>query len=441
MNARARCGVALLAAATIVTMTLGFVPAARAGVVSGSVVILSTTLVDGATGPEVTEATALGLTVDIKSPAEWAAMTAGEFSAYRAIILADPKCSTNQSKVSAAAANASTWGPMVNGDIIIIGADPSYHYAMVTGAHDLVQKGIALATGLSGKTGAYIALSCYYAMSGAHTPVPMLAGLSSFGSFTTVGVSGYDAVHIVASAPALSGLTDTSLSGWHSTVHEAFDGWPSDFVPFAIATTGTVYTASDGTVGTPFVLTRGPSVRAISSIELNAPADATNGSPATLTATCAVDSSPVVGVTVTFTATSGPDAGVLGTATTDASGVATLSFTGTYGAVDVVVASYVSAGKTLSSGPTIITWAAPAATPTPDPATPAPDAPATPTPDPSASAPAAPAPTQAPPATLPPTATGDRPDPGTPSSAPFAWLALAGIFMCTVLALARRRAD
>jgi Bacterial Ig-like domain (group 1). len=438
MNARVRYRIASLAAAALLTMALGIAPVAG-GVSAGSVVVLSTTLVDGATGPEVTEAQALGFTVDVKTPAQWAAMTAVDFEGYRAIILADPTCSGDGTKIAAAAANAATWGPVVNGDVIIIGADPSYHYGSVTGAHDLVHKGIALATGQSGKTGAYITLSCYYASAPAHTAVPMLAGLSSFGGFTTVGVSGYDTVHIVASAPALAGLTDALLSNWRSTVHEAIDSWPSDFLPYAIATTGTVYTSTDGVVGTPFILTRGPSVKAISSVALDAPANGTNGSPVTLTATVVVNDSPVAGVTVTFTATSGRDKGVLGTGITDASGVATLSFTGTDDAVDVVVASYTSGEKTFTSGPSIITWAAPAATPSPDPSTsagPTPTDPPSATPTPTPTPTPAPTPTKTPP----PTATGDRSQPATTSFTLLAWLALASIFALAFLVHVRRRA-
>src|SRR5665811_1143187 len=112
-NARVRSRVASLAAAALLTMALGVAPVAGAAP-AGSVIVLSTTLVDGSTGPEVTEAQALGLTVDVKTPAQWAAMTAVDFEAYRAIILADPTCSTDVSKVAAAAANAATWGPVVN---------------------------------------------------------------------------------------------------------------------------------------------------------------------------------------------------------------------------------------------------------------------------------------------------------------------------------------
>jgi hypothetical protein len=41
-------------------------------------------------------------------------------------------------------------------------------------------------------------------------------------------------------------------------VHEAFDGWPADFIVLAIAQgVGNTYTALDGTVGTPYILARG----------------------------------------------------------------------------------------------------------------------------------------------------------------------------------------
>ena len=367
-RSRRKLPLSLLAAAALIVAALGMAPVASGAAMTGSVVVLSTTLSDGATGPEVTEATALGLTVDVKTPTQWAAMTAADFAAYRAIILADPHCSSNAALIDAAVANKNVWGPVVNGDVIIIGADPSFHYGGA-GATALVAKGIALAAGQAGMTGAYITLSCYYYNSAAKTPVPMLDGLSSFGSFTTVGVGGYDDVHIVATAPALVGLTDALLSGWGNSVHEAFDTWPADFLPFAIATSGTVYTSTDGVTGTPYIMTRGPSVRAITPITLDAPASRKVGTQATLTATTddgtvvpTAVKAPVVGATVTFTATSGPNKGVLGTAVTDASGIATLQYTSAVTGSDVIVASYTNSDVTYTSGPKIVIWVGAAAT-------------------------------------------------------------------------------
>jgi hypothetical protein len=359
-----RSRVITLLAGALLLLAVGGAPVANgADALTGSVVVLGPTLLDGATGPEVTEAEALGLTVDVKTAEEWAAMSAADFAAYRAIILGDPRCDTATTRLAAAEANVDVWGPVVNGDVIVIGSDPTFHYGSNAGATAVVQKGIALAAGQEGKTGAYITLSCYYYNASAGTPVPVLSGLSDFGGFTIVGVGGYDDVHIVATAPALEGLTDGLLSNWGNSVHEAFDSWPADFLPFAIATQGTVYTSTDGVTGTPYIMTRGPSVRAITTITLEAPATGTLGTPVTLTATADIEG-PVVGTTVTFTVTSGPSTGVLGTAVTDDTGVATLDYESSVAGADVIVASFVSGEVTYTSGPTIVTWAG-AGAPTP----------------------------------------------------------------------------
>src|ERR1035437_6200453 len=113
MNARVRSRVASLAAAALLTMALGVAPVAGAAP-AGSVVVLSTTLVDGSTGPEGTEALALGLPADAKPRAQWAPMTAVDFEPYRAIIVADPPFLSDVSDFAAAAANATTWGPVVS---------------------------------------------------------------------------------------------------------------------------------------------------------------------------------------------------------------------------------------------------------------------------------------------------------------------------------------
>ncbi len=71
---------------------------------------------------------------------------------------------------------------------------------------------MAFATDEVGKTGAYITLSCYYHGAAANTPVPFLDDLSMMGNFTVTGVGCYNDAHIVATHPALSGLTDGDLS-------------------------------------------------------------------------------------------------------------------------------------------------------------------------------------------------------------------------------------
>ena len=147
----------------------------------------------------------------------------------------------------------------------------------------------------------------------------MLANLSSFGGFTVFGQFLFSSCpansHIVASSPALASLTDAALSNWSCSAHEAFDQWPADFEVLAInSDIGQNYTASDGTRGGPYILSRGATV--ISNISLT-PLTATNpvGTSHTVTATVTENSTPVVGKAITFTVIAGPNIGVNGTAT------------------------------------------------------------------------------------------------------------------------------
>ena len=193
--------------------------------------------------------------IDIVSNATWAGMTASAFGSYKAIILGDPLCSSGTGAVATLTANANVWGPEITGNVVILGTDPSVH---PLGGTPLTEKGIAFATDDPNTVGAYITLSCYYHGTAPLTPVPFLDGLSNLGTFTVTGVGCFDDVHIVATHPALSGLTDSTLSNWSCSVHEAFDTWPPDFIVLAIAKgAGGTYTADDGTVGIPYILARG----------------------------------------------------------------------------------------------------------------------------------------------------------------------------------------
>jgi hypothetical protein len=285
--------------------------------------------VSGGLGSEEAQAAiAEGLTVDVVNAAQWAALTQADFASYRAIILGDATCTT-VGAVAAAVANAHVWGPVINGNVIIQGSDPVFHSGQ--GGSQFTAGAVKFAVDKAGKTGAYISLSCYYHDTPAFTPVTLLDGISP-GGFSVRGVGCFNDVHIVASHPALSGITDATLSNWSCSVHEAFDRWPADFEVLAIAQGigSEVFTASDGTQGTPYILARG--VTAISDISL-APVEATNqvGTSHALTATVTTDTpapgTPVVATTVTFTVEAGPNVGTSGTALTDATGVASFSYT------------------------------------------------------------------------------------------------------------------
>lgn len=71
---------------------------------------------------EFAEATsALGLTTKVVSEAQWKTMTTAEFAAFKAIIIADPDCSTSPSDVQFLTDTKNTWGPAVQGNIVVIG--------------------------------------------------------------------------------------------------------------------------------------------------------------------------------------------------------------------------------------------------------------------------------------------------------------------------------
>ena len=70
-----------------------------------------------------------------------------------------------------AEANSSVWSSVVDGNVVIIGTDETYH-GPKSGA-ELMEKAAAFSVAKSGKTGAYISLSCYYSTRGPGTPVPL----------------------------------------------------------------------------------------------------------------------------------------------------------------------------------------------------------------------------------------------------------------------------
>lgn len=223
---------------------------------NGKVLILDSAVTGGANSIEAQQAAADGYGVDVVDAATWSAMTASQFAAYRAIILGDPTCGS-ESSVAAAEADASVWGPVVDGNIEIIGSDPVYHATNTNAAIAAVtQRAVDFAVGQSGKTGAYVSLSCYFEGAAAQTHVSLLDGLDSGGSGFSVQAAGCtDKVHIEAVSPALKGIDDTLLSNWSCSVHEAFDTWPAKFGVLAVDTdAGSLYTGQDGTTGDPYIL-------------------------------------------------------------------------------------------------------------------------------------------------------------------------------------------
>lgn len=233
-----------------------------AALATDGVLILDSSVTGGALSIEAVTAAALPETVTVVNAATWGSMTTAQFAAYQAIVIGDPTCGFLDPVI---AATTCTWGPAVNGNVLIIGTDPTFHQSQ--GGSQLIQSGLAFCAADPTKTGAYLCLSCAYGSALPGTAVPELEGLClgcPSTCFTASGQLGcYNDSHIVAVSPALTGLTDAMLSNWSCSVHNVFDTWPSDFIPLAIAETagpalpGGPYEFPDGTFGFPYIMARG----------------------------------------------------------------------------------------------------------------------------------------------------------------------------------------
>lgn len=237
---------------------------------ANSVLILGPTVSGGMGSVEATVLVAQGKTPVVVDATTWSSMTQAEFDSYQALAFGDATCAGSGGSTSpwldAAIANRTVWGPVVTGKVSThIGTDPVFHYTLAgkTGGKTLIENGLALATSVPGETGLYADLSCYYHGVAPGTPVVLLDFL---GTFTVTGVGCYNDAHIVATHPAIAGLTDADLSNWDCSVHEAFDSFPAEFIPLAIAkgiTGPGSLTFADKSFGIPYILASGEGVAPI----------------------------------------------------------------------------------------------------------------------------------------------------------------------------------
>ena len=250
---------AFLLVFALLLVPAGLLDESKAQAASDRVLVLGPTAVGGTSSTEATAAAALGFAVEVVDEATWAGMTKSEFSAYRALIVGDTGANPS-TPYDVMTSNAAVWGAAVTGNVLIAGTDPEDH-----GGQRLTQNAVAFTADVPGKTGLYLAMSDTFSGAAQDEPVALLDGLSS-GGFTFGNVGGcYEDAHIVAVHPVLSGLTDSDLSNWACSVHNAFSKWPGDFIVLAIAkNTGNAYTAPDGTVGTPYILARGEGLEEVS---------------------------------------------------------------------------------------------------------------------------------------------------------------------------------
>ncbi len=174
----------LVSAASITTLIIGLltVVSPPASAAANEVLILGSTVTGGSGSIEASEVTAKGLIPVVVDDATWRGMNQTQFSAYRALILGDANCSSTVP--AAAESTVGVWGPAVTGNVLIAGTDPVLHASQ--GGDAVTRRAVDFVVDQAGKTGAYIALSCYYGSAPAKTPVPLLDALRP-GGFTVTG--------------------------------------------------------------------------------------------------------------------------------------------------------------------------------------------------------------------------------------------------------------
>ena len=340
---------ALFAGAFVVAPTSVILSPIAASAAANEVLMLGSTLTGGAGSLEAQRVIADGFTPVIVDNPTWTSMTTAQFASYRAIVIGDPTCGNynDTSHLTAALSNPATWGAAVNGNVLIIGTDPVFH-SYLPGPGKLITHGIDFALAQAGKVGAYLDLSCAYGRVAPNTPLTLLDGIRP-GGFTVDGGPStvcYNDAHIVATHPALTGLTDADLSNWSCSVHEAFDTWPADYTVLAMARNyGSTYTASDGTIGTPYILASGAGLHSYPLWLTPAGQSVPLGTSATVTASLLdiTTGNPAPGVAISFRVQSGPNAGTAGscvpsTCLTDSNGNVGWTYTGVRLGTDTVQA-------------------------------------------------------------------------------------------------------
>ena len=206
--------------------------------ISGSVLILSTSVNGGSSSAEAQAASSLGLSVTVATPSTWDSMTKPQFQGYNAIIIGDPSTSSTCASTvpSDALSTAGTWGPAVTGSVAVLGTAPA-----LASATTLIKDAIAYAaSGYNSQTqtgtGLYVSLNCEYSAATAGTAVPLLGSVDG-GGFTVTGqgsncpsdagtVNTWQAVAL----SQFNGLTAANLGPWSSpacSVQETFNAWPA----------------------------------------------------------------------------------------------------------------------------------------------------------------------------------------------------------------------
>jgi hypothetical protein len=244
----------------IALMVLGlFLPGAASAEPAATpktVLILGSSVSGGASSKEALAVPA-GFDIEIATDTEWLDKTEADFASYHAIILGDANCAETFDPISAAIANVDVWSAAVDGQVLVVGTDPVFHSPYQTGAAQMVNStvsSVVLGT-TPGKTSALVVLSCYYNNRGSGNVVDVLSG---FGVFVVRDNPCHAQCHITEPGhPAMSGLTDNSISYWDCPMHANFTSWPEGWDVLAMGLgLGAEFVDAEGDAGTPYILYR-----------------------------------------------------------------------------------------------------------------------------------------------------------------------------------------
>lgn len=233
------------------------------------VLILSSSVHGGLQSREAKAARDLSFDVEVVTPDQWKAMRSTQFMEYRALVIGDAACNGSDNAFKAAVDSRKNWGHIVDGNVVIVGADPSSNHTP-----ELVENAIAVAVERARETGMYVALGCAYRNAPAGTPVPLL---EPFGTFKVAGVNCANTAHLFEMEPETIGqeLTSEELKGNGCAARSVFTEYPERnfaFVALGMHSNGSSipgqrpypeYTDdSDASVvtyytGAPYVLVRG----------------------------------------------------------------------------------------------------------------------------------------------------------------------------------------
>jgi choice-of-anchor A domain-containing protein len=198
---------------------------------TNKVLILGTSVSGGQNSREALAVLAVAPTaqIDVVTGAQWKAMTAQQFMAYRALIIGDAGCHSGPADFQPAVDNRTTWGSIVDGDVAVISTDPTHNQTPM-----LVENAIRFVLNSAQKrTGMYISLGCAYQNMPNAATVTLL---EPFGTFKVQGVPGCaDRGHMVEMHNDLlsQAIPDGTLPGSGCAARSVFTQYPERNFSFA----------------------------------------------------------------------------------------------------------------------------------------------------------------------------------------------------------------